>query len=190
VGPVPFGQPPRSPERSEVASKFVPLKNKKQKIHPKDSPSINCPLGRNLNAWQDLDPPSFVLEAVQGHLISFKSRPPLVPANPSFETSVAGPSTDSMDNSVRELLRKKAIEPAPSNPGFYSRIFEVPKKDGTMRPVINLKPLNRFVSVPKFRMASVSTVGRMIQDGDWAASIDLKDAFFHIPIHRRHRRFL
>ena len=95
-----------------------------------------------------------------------------------------------MDAAVRDLLAKGAVETAPSDPGFYSRMFEVPKKDGLMRPVINLKPLNKFVSVPKFRMASVATVGRMIQEGDWAASLDLKDAFFHIPIHRRHRRFL
>jgi hypothetical protein len=30
----------------------------------------------------------------------------------------------------------------------------------------------------------------MIHEGDWAVSIDLKDAFFHVPIHHRHRRFL
>ena len=143
-----------------------------------------------MQAWQALDPPSFVLEAIQGHLISFKARPPLIPANPSLETLVAGPSSESLHSSVQTLLLKGAVEPAPSDPGFYSRIFKVPKKDGSMRPVINLKPLNRFISVPKFRMASVATVGRMIQEDDWATSIDLKDAFFHIPIHRRHRRFL
>jgi hypothetical protein len=33
-------------------------------------------------------PPSFVLEVVQGHLLSFKDKPPLIPANSSLETSL------------------------------------------------------------------------------------------------------
>jgi hypothetical protein len=78
----------------------------------------------------------------------------------------------------------------PDNLGFYSRLFTVPEKDGSIRPVINLRPLNRFITAPKFRMASVSTMAKMIQDGDWATSIDLKDAFFHVPIHRLHMWFL
>ena len=147
-------------------------------------------LDQNMNAWKALDPPSFVLEAIKGHFLSFHSRPPLVAASPSLETRVASSQTESLSEAVRELIKKGAIEPAPDNPGFYSRLFTVPKKDGSLRPVINLKPLNMFISVPKFRMASVSTVARMIHDGDWATSLDLKDAFFHVPIHNRHRRFL
>ena len=45
-----------------------------------------------------------------------------------------------MDEEVRALLQKDAIEKAPKIPGFYSRVFLVPKKDGRMRPIISLKP--------------------------------------------------
>jgi hypothetical protein len=148
------------------------------------------PLAQNLGAWQALDPPHFVMESIQGHYLNFKARPPLVPASASLETHARGPSSASLNDAVEDLLAKGAIEPAQSNPGFYSRLFTVPKKDGSSRPVINLKPLNRFITVLSFKMASVSTVSRMIHEGDWAISIDLKDAFFHVPIHHRHRRFL
>ena len=148
------------------------------------------PLAQNLDAWKSLNPPHFVMESIQGHYLNFRDRPPLVPATPSLETRAVGQTSASISDAVAGLLSKGAIEPAPQDPGFYSRLFTVPKKDGTLRPVINLKPLNRFITVPSFRMASVSTVSRMIHEGDWAISIDLKDAFFHVPIHRRHRRFL
>jgi hypothetical protein len=42
-------------------------------------------------------------------------------------------------------LQKAAIEQVPTSslgPGFYSRLFLVPKKKGGMRPVIDLSILN------------------------------------------------
>ena len=171
---------PRSPPNS-----LYPLWDKLGSKRSHSAPSQE-PLAQNLGAWRALNPPHFVMESIQGHYLNFKSRPPLVQANPSLETLAQGPSAESISDAVGELLEKGAIEPAPPNPGFYSRLFTVPKKDGSRRPVINLKPLNTFISVPSFKMASVSTVARMIHEYDWAISIDLKDAFFHVPIHQRH----
>jgi hypothetical protein len=52
-----------------------------------------------------------------------------------------------------------------------------------MGPVINLKKLNAFyLETPHFRMESPQDVCHAIRPGDWAASIDLKDAYFHVPI--------
>jgi len=53
---------------------------------------------------------------------------------------------------VELLLQKQAIEPVedPTTPGFYSRLFVVPKQNGKWRPVIDLKGLNHYVKVPKF----------------------------------------
>jgi hypothetical protein len=48
-----------------------------------------------------------------------------------------------------------------------------------MRPVINLKKLNAaHLETPHFRMESPQDVRQAIHPGDWAASIDLKDAYF------------
>jgi hypothetical protein len=99
------------------------------------------PLTQNLGAWKALTPTHFIMESIQGHNLNFNSRPPLVQASPSLETLARGPSAASISDAVDELLVKGSIEPAPHYPGFYLRLFTVPKKDGSVRSVINLKPV-------------------------------------------------
>ena len=94
---------------------------------------------------------------------------------------------------IASLLDKQAIEehdPRSLTPGFYSRIFLVPKKDGGCRPVFDLKALNRFVSKEKFKMTTPRVVTNALHRGDWAVSIDLKYAYFHVPIHAKSKRLL
>ena len=78
----------------------------------------------------------------------------------------------------------------PLEGGFYSTLFLVPKKDGSQRPVINLKALNEYVSAPHFKMEGIHTLKHLLRTGDWLAKVDLKDAYFSIPIHPDHRKFL
>ena len=74
--------------------------------------------------------------------------------------------------------------------GFVSRLFLVPKKDGQMRPVINLKPLNRFLVYHHFKMEGIQVVRDILRLNKWMTRIDLKDAYFSIPIHQSHQKYL
>ena len=67
---------------------------------------------------------------------------------------------------------------------------KVPKKDGTFRPVFNLKSLYVYVRKEKFKMTTPRAVTHALHKGDWVVSVDLKDAYFHVPIHRKSRRLL
>ena len=52
-----------------------------------------------------------------------------------------------MEQEVKTLLEKEAIEhvtPSNRKTGFYSRYFKVPNKDGGLRPILDLRVLNRF----------------------------------------------
>ena len=94
---------------------------------------------------------------------------------------------------MEKLLEKGAIEPVPfveQHQGFYSTMFLVPKKTGDLRPVINLRPLNQYLKTEHFKMDTMSKVINLVKKGDWAISIDLRDAYFHIPIFPAHRRYL
>ena len=62
--------------------------------------------------------------------------------------------------------------------------------DEESEEIINLKPLNRYVRTPHFTMTTLKDVSQLIQQGDWAVCLDLRDAYFHVPVHTRHGRFL
>ncbi len=94
---------------------------------------------------------------------------------------------------VMNLLEKGAKEivpPAQSESGFYSRYFLVPKKDGGLLPILDLRLLNYTLMKRSFRLITLKQILPQICPGDWFMSLDLKDAFFHIQIAPHHRRFL
>ena len=68
--------------------------------------------------------------------------------------------------------------------------FLVTKKTGAFRAVINLRPLNQYLKTQHFKMETMKTVLNLVKKGDWAFSVDLKNAYFHILIHPSHRKYL
>ena len=97
-----------------------------------------------------------------------------------------------LDAEVRDLLEKQAVEElhTPVSPGFYGRIFVVPKATGGWRPVLDLSPLNRFLTKVRFKMETAASVRAAIQPNDWATSLDLRDAYFQVLVHPRSRPWL
>ena len=51
-----------------------------------------------------------------------------------------------------------------------------------MRPVINLSILNTFLLGAHFKMETNRSIKSCIHPGMWTTSLDLMDAYFHIPI--------
>jgi hypothetical protein len=93
---------------------------------------------------------------------------------------------------VRSLLDKGAIVHIDNpGPGFYSHIFVVPKKQkGSWSVIIDLSRLNRFLRVPHFKMETTRTMAAAILPVDWAVSLDLRDAYLHVPVHPDYQRYL
>jgi len=98
---------------------------------------------------------------------------------------------DLVEEEVQKLLRKGAIKAVPNCPGqFLSRIFLVPKRDGSYRPVVNLRPLNQFMKGLHFKMESLGMMRDLLRNNDWMASLDLKDAYLSVAIWEHHRKYL
>src|SRR4029434_2161073 len=94
---------------------------------------------------------------------------------------------------MASLIRQKArrrVHLKEGSAGFYSRYFLVPKGDGNYRPILDLRVLNKALMPPRFRMLTPRRLVQFIRPNDWFITIDLKDGYFHIPIHHRHRRYL
>ncbi|KAI2668352.1 Transposon Ty3-G Gag-Pol polyprotein [Labeo rohita] len=162
-------------------------------ITPEASLERLVPLVDHLAAWKLLPNVSaWVLHTVErGYRIQFGAPPP--PFNGVSPTLVGPEQGLVMEQEVATLLRKEAIEVVPPldrESGFYSRYFIVPKKDGGLRPILDLRLLNRSVKRLKFKMLTIKQVVSQIRSEDWFVTIDLKDAYFHVSILPQHRKFL
>ena len=56
--------------------------------------------------------------------------------------------------------------------------------------VINLKALNVFVKSQHFKTEGIHLIPDLMVQGDWLTRIDLKDAYFAVPIHDTHQKYL
>lgn len=96
-----------------------------------------------------------------------------------------------IDKEMSKLLMKGIIETcSPCNGEFISPIFARPKKDGTYRLILNLKQFNQNVEYHHFKMESINTVTMLMNPNCYMASIDLKDAYYSVPVAVEHRKFL
>jgi len=127
-----------------------------------------------------------------GYIIPLLSQPTLT-RSPVVTSGYADPT---MDNLLREaidkLLQKGAIERVytTGSLGYYSRLFLRPKVSGGWRPIIDLKRLNPYIGGQRRKQETQFQVRAALRPGQWTFSVDLTDAFFHIPIHRQSRRLL
>ncbi len=150
-------------------------------------------LVRFWGAWLALPNPSrWLLRTIRlGYAIQFARRPPKYRGIHS--TTVRAADAPILRAEIAVLLAKDAIEPVPPadiRSGFYSPYFIVPKKSGGLRPILDLRVLNRALHRLPFKMLTPKRIFGCVRPQDWFAAIDLKDAYFHVSILPRHRPFL
>lgn len=73
---------------------------------------------------------------------------------------------------------------------FISNIFTRTKASGKIRIILNLKPLNEFLVYEHFKMEHIDYICELIHQNDFFCSIDLADAYFSVPIHNSHWKYL
>ena len=96
-----------------------------------------------------------------------------------------------VENEIQKLLYKGVIVNSYHEQGEYiSPIFSVPKSDGSIRLILNLKQFNEFVKFTHFKMESIHTILELVTPGCWMASIDLKDAYYSVKIHPQSQKYL
>ncbi len=192
--------------RTQVSASHTPTPLRTGNETPEPGPCVppRCPtagtsvgslvsLVRFWGAWLALPNPSrWLLHTIRlGYAIQFARRPPKYRGIHS--TTVRAADAPILRAEIAVLLAKDAIEPVPPadmRSGFYSPYFIVPKKSGGLRPILDLRVLNRALHRLPFKMLTPKRIFGCVRPRDWFAAIDLKDAYFHVSILPHHRPFL
>jgi len=141
------------------------------------------------DAWANITNDPFVLSTIAGVKLVFNSHP--VRASMPRDFGMSDDEKRLVDKEIQGMIEKGAvIEVQPCEGQFVSNIFLRPKKNGSMRPIINLKKLNAFVITPHFKMEHLLSFLPFIRHNMFLTSLDLKDAYFSIPIDTRFRKYL
>ncbi|CAM4708193.1 unnamed protein product [Leuciscus chuanchicus] len=160
-----------APHASNITSAMLVLQ------HAEASPSLSersalriQPLAIHADAWAKLPGVSkWVLNIIKrGYSLQFRRRPRRYVAR--VETTVKTEVAHLLRAEVAKLLSKGAIEPlsqVQSEGGLYSRYFLVPKKDGGLRPILDLRQLNKVLVKRQFRMLTTRQILVQIRQGDW-----------------------
>ena len=91
---------------------------------------------------------------------------------------------------IFKLLAKNVIEKTHSEPyQITSPIFLVPRPDGAFRMILNLKYFNTYVTYRHFKMDTLNVITNLLSKNCYMASVDLKDAYYSIPIAKQHRKY-
>lgn len=95
------------------------------------------------------------------------------------------------DSVVRDLLHIGAISACTrEREEFISSYFLAKKPNGNYRFILNLKKLNEFITPPHFKLEDYRTVTKLLTPECYLATIDLKDAYFLLPIQDSNRKYL
>ena len=138
--------------------------------------------------WEKISNDPWVQETISGSRLEFRCIPQQ--GSRPGRMHLDAEKSQVLSQEVENLAAKEAIQlVADDSEGYTSPIFLVPMSDGSWRPVINLKSLNRYV-ITHFKMESIRTVKGLMQRGDWLVKLDLKDAYLTVPIHSSHQKYL
>ena len=122
-----------------------------------------------LQSWQQCTNDIWVRKTIlTGYTLQFRLNPP------PFRGVVVTAVKDSVQSSalnaeIQALLKKRAIQlvdPALTDQGFYSKYFLVPKKGGGLRPILDLRLLNKYLWVLSFKMLTHRHIVQSVRRGD------------------------
>ena len=142
-----------------------------------------------LDQWRHLSDDPWIHEVVQGVEIPLWNVQPQLRV--PFPYKFSDLERTIVDQEIINLGKKVVIELAWPEPGqVISNIFLRPKPDGNFRVILDLTELNKQVPYEHFKMTSLTTALEMMRPGCWMASVDLKDAYYSVPISGPDRKLL
>ena len=143
----------------------------------------------HLYVWKQITHDPWVLSVVRGFELPFLAVP--VQLKELVRYKLSDFEKQAADVEIDKLLDKGVLKPVNDTEGqVLSNIFLRPKKDGSYRMILDLTWVNKHIEYQHFKMFSLHTAKDMMRKNCWMASIDLKDAYYSVPIAVQDRKFL
>ena len=109
---------------------------------------------------------------------------------PRLQTPRLSMQSPDVQAQVQRILDLGAIYEVEPQPCFLSRIFVVPKVPTGWRLILDVSALNEYIVVPSFKMSNHSSLRQSLSPPAWLTSLDLKDAYLHVPMRQNLHKFL
>jgi len=145
-------------------------------------------LKNNIQKWHDIDTNAQVLD-----WISDGVKIDLIEDVYDFELrnrEFSNKEFQFLQSEIQALLLLGLIDKCDQKPKCVSPINCVPKKSGKYRLVTDLRKLNSQCSTPTFKNEDINTVISLSKPKDYVITADLKNGFFHVPVHADYQELL
>ena len=147
-------------------------------------------ISKNKVPWEKLGDPVATNIMSEGLKLYFRKLPELSyfpPPSAKTRESQEILMLEKIPNLLQRNIIREILSPEPL---FYSRIFMRPKKNGSLRPIIDLSILNRLLVIPSFKMETISRIAKGLLRILWGCKLDIEDAYLHVPMNWVFHKYL
>jgi hypothetical protein len=130
--------------------------------------------------WTLITSNPWILSIVQGYKIPFVRQP--IQWRQRQTKAKSKEDLASIKEAISQLQAKGAVKAVQEETNQFTSTLFIVKQVSKDRPIFNLKNLKCFVQS--------QTVRKLIQPGDFMMKLDLQDAYFSVPIHNSHKKYL
>jgi hypothetical protein len=146
-------------------------------------------LRKSIDLWNEIAPEPIVDWIRNGVILPFigdKAPGPFILENKGCSKE----ARNFITQEISDLILCDLIEEVDQTPHCVSPIHCIPKKYGSFRLITDLRWVNSHCAPPKFSNEGIKEVLHLVQPDDRLITIDIKQGFFHIPVHKEYRKYL
>lgn len=92
-----------------------------------------------------------------------------------------------IDDEVKNMLNNDIIEPSASP--WSSPVLLVPKKDGSYRFCVDYRKLNKITKKDAYPLPFISTILDKLRNARYLSSLDIKSAYWQVPVEKSSREY-
>ena len=151
--------------------------------------SVHGRLKPCVSFWRGIGASEFVLKIIEcGYFLCFTALPPpkIICNSPSVFSHA-----EFVSSHIRDLYFSSAVEEAPlASLVVVSPLGVLPKKNGKLRLILDLRYVNQFLADMHFSFENLRVIPQLFQSECFMFTIDLKDGYLHISGAEAHRKYL